>query len=106
MTEQAHQFFNALLKADSIIRASGRRIDVTKFIITYRDLYAKHESANPRGAQPWTKELHARNRDTRKQYLTENADRPMSEIAAGLGVTEKTAVCLFSKLGVKRIWRN
>ena len=102
----AHEFMAALIATDRIIRASGRRIDAMKFISTYREINGSHQSANPRGPSVSTQARHAKRREYVRGYLTDHADRPLPEIAAGLGVTEKTVACLFSKMGVKRKWRN
>jgi DNA-binding CsgD family transcriptional regulator len=102
--DKMRDFLNSILRADTKMRDIGKKIDVAKFLLSYRELYAEHVSANPRGtnyaAILITQRKHREKQAECRQYLIDHSGDSFKDIARALGISYQTVSNYFKQLGI------
>ena len=102
--DKMRDFLNSLLRADTRMRDIGKKIDVAKFLLGYRELYAEHISTNPRGknyaAILITQRKHREKQAECRQYLIDHSGDSFKDIARALGISYQTVSNYFKQLGI------
>lgn len=103
--DKMRAFLDSLIRADNSLRDIGKKIDVAKFLYSYRELYGEHISANPRGknyaAILITQRKHREKQEEVKQYLIDHSGETFRDIADALGLSYQTISNYFKQLGIQ-----
>ena len=96
------EFLGALISTDSNLRDCGKKVDVSRFMVEYRNAYKTFASENMQGMPESEKKKRRQKKLDSRQYMSDHNGEPLSVVAAGLGMSSQSISKWYRELGIKR----